>query len=42
MLINGRRGSNIPEFQGILQPKEFLDWVAAVGEVLDFKEVPND
>jgi hypothetical protein len=32
----------IPEFQGGLQPKEFMDWVAAVGEVLDFKEVPED
>jgi hypothetical protein len=33
---------DIPEFQGDLQPKEFMDWVVAVGEVLDFKEVPED
>jgi hypothetical protein len=32
---------DIPEFQGDLQPKEFMDRVAAVGEVLDFKEVPE-
>jgi hypothetical protein len=29
---------NIPEFQGDLQPEEFMDQVVAVGEVLDFKE----
>jgi hypothetical protein len=28
---------NIPEFQGDLQPEEFMDWVAAVGGALDFK-----
>jgi hypothetical protein len=33
---------DIPEFQGDLQPKELMDQVAAVGEVLDFKEVPED
>ena len=33
---------NIPKFQGILQPEEFMDRVAEVGEVLDFKEVPED
>jgi hypothetical protein len=33
---------DIPEFQGDLQPKEFMDQVAAVGEVLDFKEVLED
>jgi len=32
----------IPEFKGCLQPEEFLDWVAAVEEVLDFKDVPQD
>jgi hypothetical protein len=32
----------IPEFQGDLQPEELMDWVVAVGEVLDFKEVPED
>jgi hypothetical protein len=33
---------NISEFQGDLQPEEFMDRVAAVGEVLNFKEVPED
>jgi hypothetical protein len=33
---------DIPEFNGGLQPKEFLDWIAAVEEVLDFKGVPED
>jgi hypothetical protein len=33
---------NIPEFQGDLQPEEFMDQVVAVGEVLDFKEVSED
>jgi hypothetical protein len=33
---------NIPEFNGGLQPEEFLDWIAAVEEVLDFKGVPED
>jgi hypothetical protein len=33
---------NILEFQGDLQPKKLMDWVAAVREVLDFKEVPKD
>jgi hypothetical protein len=25
-----------------MQPEEFLDWVAAVEEILDFKRVPED
>jgi hypothetical protein len=25
-----------------MQPDEFLDWVAAVEEILDFKRVPED
>jgi hypothetical protein len=33
---------DIPKFQGDLQPEEFMDRVATVGEVLDFKEVPED
>ena len=33
---------NILEFQGDLQLVEFMDRVAAIGEVLDFKEVPED
>ena len=34
--------SDIPEFKGCLQLEEFLDWVAAVEEILEFKEVPQD
>jgi hypothetical protein len=33
---------DIPEFSGGMQPEEFLDWVAAVEEILDFKRVPED
>ncbi|KAG5536304.1 hypothetical protein RHGRI_023921 [Rhododendron griersonianum] len=29
---------DIPEFKGCSQPDEFLDWVAAVEEILEFKE----
>jgi hypothetical protein len=33
---------NIPEFQGDLQPKEFIDWVLAVEEVFEFNGVPDE
>ncbi|PKI53373.1 hypothetical protein CRG98_026252 [Punica granatum] len=33
--------TDIPEFQGGLQPKEFLNWLATVEEVLEFKGVPE-
>jgi hypothetical protein len=33
---------NIPEFQGGLQSEELMDRVTTVGEVLNFKEVPED
>jgi hypothetical protein len=33
---------DILEFNGGLQPEEFLDWIAAIEEVLDFKGVPED
>jgi hypothetical protein len=33
---------DILKFNGGLQPEEFLDWIAAVEEVLDFKGVPED
>mgnify|MGYP006878810653 FL=1 len=32
----------IPEFHGSLQPEEFLDWLAVVEEILEFKGVPED
>lgn len=31
----------IPEFNGGSQPEDFLDWVVAVDEFLDFKSVPE-
>ena len=42
--IDGESGFklDIPEFKGCLQPEEFLDWVAAVEEILEFKKVPQD
>jgi hypothetical protein len=33
---------DVSEFNGGLQPEEFLDWIAAVEEVLEFKGVPKD
>ena len=33
---------DIPEFNGGLQLEEFLDWIAAVEKVLEFKGVPED
>ena len=33
---------DILEFKGCLQPEEFLDWIAAVEEILEFKEVLQD
>ena len=33
---------NILEFYGNLQLEEFMDRVATVGKVLDFKKVPED
>ena len=34
--------TEIPEFHGSLQPEEFLDWLATVEEILDFKDVPKN
>ena len=33
---------DIPEFHGGLAPEEFVDWLATVEEILDFKEVPEN
>ncbi|KAK9133103.1 hypothetical protein Scep_012631 [Stephania cephalantha] len=33
--------TKVPEFHDTLQPKEFLDWLASVEEVLEFKGVPE-
>ena len=32
---------DIPKFQGDLTAEEFLDWVVAIEEILDFKKVPD-
>ncbi|KAK9151391.1 hypothetical protein Syun_009700 [Stephania yunnanensis] len=34
--------TEVPEFHDTLQPKEFLDWLASVEEVIEFKGVPED
>ena len=34
--------TEIPEFHGSLQTKEFLDWLATVEEILEFKGVPEN
>ena len=34
--------TEIPEFHGSLRPEEFLDWLATVEEILDFKDVPEN
>ncbi|KAI9165828.1 hypothetical protein LWI28_021216 [Acer negundo] len=33
--------TEVPEFQGSLQPEEFLEWVGIVEEILEFKKVPE-
>jgi len=33
---------DIPEFEGKLDPEEFLDWLNTVERVFDYKEVPED
>ena len=32
----------IPEFEGKLDPKEFLDWLHTVEHVFEYKDVPED
>ena len=34
--------TEIPEFHGRLQAEEFLDWLAIVEEILEFKGVPEN
>ena len=34
--------TEIPEFHGSLQAEEFLDWLATVEEILEFKGVPKN
>ena len=40
--MGGRVQTQYSRIPGDLQPKEFMDQVVAVGEVLDFKEVLED
>ena len=37
-----RMRTEIPEFHGNLQLEEFLDWLATVKEILEFKGVPTN
>ena len=32
----------VPEFQGSLQPEEFIDWLCTAEEVMEFKGVPEE
>ena len=34
--------TKILEFHGILRPEEFLDWLATVEKILDFKDIPEN
>jgi len=33
---------DIPEFEGKLDPEEFLDWLSTVERVFDYKAIPDD
>ena len=33
---------DIPEFQGSGRPEELLDWINAIEEVFEYKEVPEN
>jgi len=32
----------VPEFQGKLDPKEFLDWLHTVEKIFEYKDIPKD
>jgi len=32
----------VPEFEGKLDPKEFLDWLHTVERIFEYKDIPND
>jgi len=32
----------VPEFEGKLNPKEFLDWLHTVERVFEYKDIPED
>ena len=33
---------DIPEFEGKMQPNEFIDWLTTVERIFDFKDVPEN
>ena len=34
--------TEVPKFQGSLQPEEFIDWLCTAEEVMEFKGVPEE
>ena len=32
----------VPEFQGKLDPEEFIDWLHTVQRVFEYKDIPDD
>ncbi|KAJ4882113.1 hypothetical protein Rs2_39168 [Raphanus sativus] len=34
--------TNIPEFNGSLNPEDFIDWINVTEEILEFRQVPED
>ena len=32
----------MPEFEGKLDPNEFIEWLQTVERIFDFKEIPED
>jgi len=40
--IKQRKAVEIPEFEGRLDPDEFLEWFQAMERAFEFKEIPED
>ena len=40
--IKQRKAVGIPEFEGRLDPNEFLEWLQAMERAFEFKEIPED
>ena len=40
--IKQRKAVEIPEFEGRVDPDEFLEWLQAVDRAFEFKEIPED
>jgi hypothetical protein len=32
---------NIPEFEGRMQPNEFIDWLNTIERIFDYKDIPE-